>query len=424
MPPAETSVADPVVEPVPSLTAIPESAGIKAPASDFGVDAFFPGEKKLEAPATAKPAAVSGDDAPPAAKTSLAAQVAAKAKPATVVPPAEAKKPEAAPAPAAAEHPEDKLEVDSKSSPATREHFKTLKGVTKTLRGALQAQEAKVSELQSKLEAASKAPSATETAELSRLREEAKQLSDRLLLLDTQNHPKFKAQYEQPKQEALSAAKALLGDKASDAAKLLNLPRAELGKAISDLTKDLPDLDRRDVTDQLYKAWQLEQGGREALAKAGETNSAIRKLTIEEQRAGFGQRWDKIVPSLAENIVKLEVPADATREQRESIERYNEAAAAIRQSAEKVALGAIDEDAIVSHAAKSAAYDFHIGHVMPRIGQEISEMQETIAGLTKELAMYRGKNPKRDIGASLASSEISSKAQSIEELADAAFGKS
>lgn len=416
----ENTVVEPVV-PASPQSVLPEStvAALPKVSADFDVDKFFPKEGEKPAAAPVKPAAVSADDAPPVAPQTLAAKLAAKSKPATP----EAKvAPEAKPAdPVAVEHPEDKMELDAKASVATRENFKNLKGVTKTLRGSLQAQEAKVAELQAKLEAASKAPSATEAAELAKLREESKALSDRLLLIDTKNHPKFKAQFEEPKNAAISAAKELLGDKASGVSKLLDLPRAELGKALSELTKDLNDLDRRDVTDSLYKAWQLEQAGRDALAKAGETHSAIRSKDMQEQKARFGERFEKIIPSLAEHLVKLDVPANATAQQRQSIEDYNSGVTKIRENAEKLALGTIDEDSIVSASAKAAAYDFHIAQVMPRIAQEVSEMQEVIAGLQKELALYHGKNPKRDIGASLVDSHAPAKAQSIEELADQHF---
>lgn len=422
-----TPVEEPSVEPVVPASpqsALPEStvAALPKVSADFDVDKFFPKEEgKPAVVAPAKPAVVSADDAPPSAPQTLAAKLAAKAKPAeTKAPETKAEKPDTE-TPAAVEHPEDKMELDAKASVATRENFKNLKGVTKTLRGSLQAQEAKVADLQAKLDAASKAPSAQETAELAKLREEAKALSDRLLLIDTKNHPKFKAQYEEPKAAAINAAKELLGDKASGIPKLLDMPRAELGKALAEMTKDLPDLDRRDVTDSLYKAWQLEQAGKDALSKAGETYGAIRAKSAEEQKAQFSTRFEKIVPSLSEHLVKLDVPANATPQQRQSIEEYNNGVASIRSNAEKLALGTIDEDSIVSASAKAAAYDFHIAQVMPRMAQEFSEMQEVIAGLQKELALYHGKNPKRDIGASLVDSHAPAKAQSIEELADQHF---
>lgn len=413
----ESTVVEPVVaNPLPDSVA----GALPKVANDYGVDAFFKDDKSPAPVVAEKPAVVSTDDAPPAPKTSLSAQLAAKNKPKVEAPKAEAPKVEAV-IPPVVENPEDKLELDAKASTATREHFKTLKTVTKDLRGSIAAKEAEVAELRAKLEAAAKAPSAAEAAELAKLREESKALSDRLLLIDTQNHPKFKAQFVEPKNAALASAKELLGEKGNDIGKLLNLPRAELGKAVQELTKDMPDMDRLDVAAHVKRAWELEQAGKDALGKAGDTYSAIRSKTVEEQKQLFGSRFDKIAPVLSEHLVKLEIPANATPQQRQEIEAFNAAASNIRASAEKVALGAVDDDAIVSHAAKSAAYDFHIGHVMPRLSQEISEMQEVIAGLTKELSMYRGKNPNRGISASLADSAPSGKPQTIEELADAHF---
>lgn len=416
----ETIVADPVVAGLPESTV----AALPKVSADFDVDKFFPADKKpVTTPAVVeKPAVVTADDAPP---QTLAQKLAAKAKPVekpAATPAPEAKAEVKSAEPAAVENPEDKMELDNKASSATRENFKTLKTVTKELRSTLSTKDREIAEYRAKLEAASKAPSAVEAAELAKLREESKALSDRLLLIDTKNHPKFKAQYEEPKNAALAAAKELLGEKSAGVSKLLDLPRAELGKALSELTKELPDIDRREATDRIYDAWKLQQAGNEALAKAGETNSAIRTKTVEEQKALFGTRFEKVVPSLAEHLVKLDVPQNATPQQRQSIEEYNNGFAKIRENAEKIALGSIDEDSVVNAAAKASAYDFHIGHVMPRISQEISEMQEVIAGLQKELAMYHGKNPKRDISASVSASAPAGNAKSIEEIADAHFG--
>ncbi len=191
---------------------------------------------------------------------------------------------------------------------------------------------------------------------------------------------------------------------------------------MQELTNGLPDMDRLDIAAHVRKAWELEQAGKEALGKAGDTYSAIRSKTVEEQKASFGTTFDKLVPNLLEHMVKLEVPANATTAQRQEIEAYNNGALKIRETAEKAVLGATDQDSIVQHAAKSAAYDFHINHAMPRLLGEVSEMQEVIAGLTKELALYRGKNPNRGINASTSESAPAGKAQTIEELADATFG--
>ncbi len=414
----ETVVVDPKV-------ALPESAAAVLPEvkADFGVDAFF--EKIGKAPEAAapkpveKPVVVSADDAPPAPKGSIAAQFAAKNKP-IAAKPAETVKPVEVAAPVVEPNPEDKLELDAKASTATREHFKTLKSVTKELRASVQQREQELADYKAKLEAASRAPSAAELERLAKLEAENKQFSDELLLTKTEKHPKFIAQFVEPKNQALAAAKELLGEKGSEVSKLLNLPRAELGKAVQELTKDMPDMDRLDVAASVRKAWELEQAGKDALAKAGDTYSSIRTKSAEEQKALFGQRFEKIAPSLAEHLVKLEAPANATPQQRQSVDAYNDAAASIRASAEKAALGAVDDDAVVLHATKSAAYDFH-NQVMPRLMQEFSEQQEVIQGLTKELALYRGKNPNKSISPSLADSAPSSKPQSIEELADAHF---
>lgn len=413
------------------ISAIPESANVQPAEKDYGVDKFFPSDDAQPAPQpapTKKADAISSDDAPPPKKDAapapkpqtLAEKLAAKAKPAekpAETPDPKAEKP-AETAPTTFE--EDQLDLDKKASVPARENFAKLKGITKTIRGQLVAKDREVAELRSKLEAGSKAPTAEQSAELERLRSEHKALNDRLLVIDTQNHPSFQAQYVAPKTAALTAAKELLG-KDVDLAAMLTLPRSEFGKKVSELAKDLPAFDQTDFAQHMRNALQLEQGGRQALAKASETAQAIAAKNGAAQKQVFQQRWDAMRGPVGEHIVKLEVAPDAPADVRSSIEAYNQAVEQLSVNAEKVATAPMDEASIADHSIKAAAYDFHIGHVMPRLSQEIGQMQDTIRQLSKELEGYRSRNPKKDIGPSTGKSgadKVDPASMTIEQLAD------
>lgn len=421
MPPTEEPPVETLEPAAPSVNALPESVAAVVKKADFEsiADQFHPKEtppieKKDETivPETVvekKPVTLAEKIAARAAKPKV------KAEGETIVPPKEEP----------AVNPEDKLELDAKSSTVARENFKVLKGITKGVRDQLITKDREVSDLRTKLEAATKAPTTVDAAKLTRLEAEHKALSDRLLLIDTQNHPTYQAQFVAPKNQALQAAKELLpAEKAGDLNKLMSLPRSELGKAVSELTKDLPDIDRADASQSILAAWKLEQAGSEALKNAGATYQNIRQKTETEQKQIFGQRWQSVAQE--ERIELLEVPADADAETRTDIEAYNADAAAVQTRAEQIALGKVGETDVADFAIKASAYDFHVKRVLPRIGREIGQMQVVINRLTKELEGYRSRNPRRDIThiPGVDNRPPPAKVDSIEAAADAHFGKS
>ena len=426
---------------------LPESVRSAVQPPDIGsvVDQFF--KEPAAAPKPAAPApkpaeSVAPKPTEPAVKPkteTVAERLAARAaKPKVPAENADPKKEEAKPGdapkpegtdpakePEAPKNPEDEINLDPKAHPATAENFKKLRTITKGVRDQLITKDREVQELKSKLQAASVAPTTAQLQELEKLRAEHKALSDRLLVLDTQNHPKFQEQFVLPKQAALAATKELLeasGVKDADLAKLIDLPRGELGKAVAQLTKDLPDLDRSEVASNILQAWQLNEAGRAALKQANQTHSSIRQRTEIEQKQLFESRWGETVKDAAP--VKLEIPADAAPEVRAEYEAFNADVEAIRTRAEQIALTPLTEEQVADHAIKSSAYDFHLKHVQPQLLKAIEARNETIARLTSELEKYRSRNPNRDIRPTptdAGNATPAKTANSIEELADSMY---
>lgn len=388
----------PPVETAPGFKAVPESANVKP--VDYGAIAeqFQNPEPGKLAGETAKPA-VSADDGKPAPK-GLAAQIAERNRPKAAelpVKPAEVppKKTDGAPPPVET-LPEDKIRLDDKVSVAARDGFKQLHGITKTLRQQNADREGELARIKVELETARKTPAATDQAEVAKLREEHKKLSDELLVTRLERHPAFQAQYVAPKQQALEAAQELLGEKGKDLESLLAKPRSELGKAVQELTKDLPDLDRLDAAAHIKRAWELEQGGKQAMAQARQTQDGIQAKTGEQHAQIFKNRFAAMAPSAAEHMVRLEAAEGASAEERQSVEAYNSAMQGIEAEAQKIALGTSDPAAVVDHSIKSALYDFHIRHALPRIGAEFEQMQQIIAAQKKEIEGFRSRSPNRE----------------------------
>ncbi len=408
-----TEVQDPPASPSPAPTivagmgAVPESAGVKPVDFNSLAESFQKAETKAPVqvvqPKENKPV-VNADDAAPALPKGLASRIAEKNKPKVEATPdatQDAKKTDAAPAPEPL--PEDKIKLDEgKTSVAARDGFKQLHGITKSLRQQIAEQTAEVARAKEELDAARKTPAAVDQTEIARLREEHKKLSDELMVTRLERHPSFQTQFVAPKNQALASAKELLGEKVKegDLEALLSKPRTELGKAVQEITKDLPDMDRLDAVAHIKRAWELEQGGRSAMQQARATYEGIQGKSTEQNTQLFKTTFAEMAPSVGEHMVRLEVPADATLEERQSIDSYNGAMQSIEAEAQKIALETSDPKAVVGHSIKSALYDFHIRHALPRLGQEFEQMSQIISAQQKELAGYRSRNPNREISAS------------------------
>lgn len=437
MPPSvETPTLEAAPEPIaPALdSALPESVRAVVPKQDYAatVDQFFKEPAKAPAPPPAAPKAEAPKPpAEPAVKPKTQS-VADKLAERAAAPKVKAEDPPAAPkaeapkadAPPPEKSPEDEVEIDARAANSTKESFLKLKTITKGVRDQLIAKDREAHDLREKLAAAAIAPTTQQLAELERLKAEHKALSDRMLVIDTENHPAFKQQYVEPRNQAIAAAKELLEAneiKDADLAKLINLPRGELGRAVGELTKNLPDLDRAEVAQNVLQAWKLNEAGRAALKSASSTYQGIRQKTEAEQHQLFASRW---TTTAGAGPVKLEIAADATPEQRAEFEAFNTDVEAIRTRAEQIALAPLSEEQVADHAIKSSAYDFHLKHVQPQLLKAITERNETIAELTRQLENYRSRNPNRDIAPTPAGSAEPAKgagAGSIEELANSMY---
>lgn len=423
---------------------VPEGAleGLPEVQKDYGIDSFWKEEgapeKPADKPASTEPAKdeskAEATDALRDSATSLGSRWGAKVKAPEkdvkdlIKPKAEEKqvvtdkttdKPE--------DFPEDKIQLDSRASKTTSEHFKALKEISKAERAAAAKANAELAALRAEYEATKKAPGVVDTTELERIKTEHKAAMDRLLVLDTKNHPAFKAQYVAPREEALAQAKELLDahGKQADLRALLDKPRAEVGKAMEEILKDLPSMDRTEVADHFRKAYKLARDEETALKNARDVNGQITQQELSSHSQAFEKTWGRVAQTFAEHVKPIEVPKGVTLDsmQRAALESYNAAMSlqAIQEDARKIATGTQSMESISEHAIKAAMYERHINHVLPRIGQEFNAMQEIIRGLKAEVEGYRSRNPNRDISSKPDTSTAPTKApSSYEEAWDSA----
>ena len=401
---AEPPVA-PVAAPAPALSgksALPESASFK-PASPSTDEIFsrFEAAKAAEKPGAIAPAPVpdsappkgptpvDAPPAPPAPKDDVASQLTRDFMPES----AKEKVEPVASAPAS-DNPEDKVTLDSKYSAPAHESFKQVKAITKDLRTQLQKANDDLTAARAEAERYKSGSVVVDSPEIATLRAEHDAMSKRLMVLDLQEHPQFKAEFVAPRDASLTAASELLPGK--NLAALLNLPRNEFGKAVSDMAKDLPAFDQTDFASHMRTAYQLKQRGDQAVGKAGEINQALRSKTVDGYKTAFETAYSKTIGGLI-GVKELTAPATATPEQLAEIEAFNGGFKAIRAEAEKIALGASSPEDISRAAIKAAAYEWQGKHVMPLMSKSIKARDSRIAELEAQLSGIRSRNPNLQI---------------------------
>lgn len=284
--------------------------------------------------------------------------------------------------PAASDNPEDKINLGDKASGDTRKHFDSLKGITKTLRTDIAARDARIKELEAKAASGTATP-----ADYEKLKSEHKALSDRLAVVDLQSHPDFAKRFGEPKAKLIGGLNTVLADNKVDGVdlpSLLNKPRPEFAKTVSEIAAKLPAFEQQAFLSDMRQLYTLEGEAKGELARAGEISAALQKKTEADQRAAFAKTWGTLDFN-SDGLEALEIPADASAEEKASIEAYNAGIKGIRTAAEGIAFGKMDEAGVATAATKAAAFDFMRSHAIPRMEAEFSKARALIASLTEEV---------------------------------------
>jgi hypothetical protein len=300
-------------------------------------------------------------------------------------------------APATVEHPEAKLELDSKSSASAKDAFKTVKTIAADLRKSEAEKSAKIAELEARLKTAPAGMVPAEEA--NKYQAQIKELSDRLMVLDLQSHPSFKTQFTIPKQERLDAAKELLvmnQQSEIEPKAMLSLSRAEFGKAVSEAASKLTPYDSAEFSAAMREAYKLNQSEQQAAQKAGETLQAINQNNQSKGTQTFEKVWSETIGKASEFSVEFQIPDKATPEQVEKLQAHNDSLKAISTKARQYALQPKSADEVASNAIKAAMFEHQQQHILPAILGDYENKVRELNALKQQLAAIKGKNPNRE----------------------------
>jgi hypothetical protein len=383
-------------------TPVSESSPVTPSTKSMISDVFAgkpPGTTPAPAAAPAKPAEAAAPAAEPAKPQTLHDRAAPKPEPAKT---------------AEAEWPHEKAELPANASPEAKQNFANLKASMKkdwlaeknaraqaeqqlaTYRTAQPADQTKLTELQTQLQAA----------------------HDRLMILDTQNHPDFVKQYVAPKTQALTAATEVLAynNIELDAAGLLAKPLKDFSAAVAEATKNMNSMDANTVQSELRNAYRLAGEERKALANAGDLHKAIQSKAAQAARDAFEAVTKEM--SGSDFLARFETPEGASPEEKAANDAYNSGVDGIRASAEKYAFGKLDEKAVGSLAYKGAMLDFMQSHVVPRLSAEYAKLKASHGELLEQLKAVKGDRAPNPAGERAAGDGA---APTVKEMVDKAF---
>lgn len=278
------------------------------------------------------------------------------------------------------------------------------------------------SEAVAQLEVMKKATPA-DVADVAKLKADLQTAHDRLAILDIKSTPDFQNQFVAPREKALAEAQTVLTDNAIEGAPkmgdLLDKPRAEFAKTVSELAKQLPAYDQAAFAASMREAYRLHGEEKGVLDKAGEFQRNLQAKMAQTQRNAFDTTWKEF----GDKVKPLPMPDNATAEVRADVDAYNTEMASIRTRAEQFAFGKLDEKGVSDMAAKAATLDFMAGKVIPRMQREFDQAAALIQDLTTELTAIKGKKNPGTFDAGDAPGAVDTSKMSIHELSLHMFGK-
>jgi len=406
----------------PAPTAPPAPASAPAPVA--------PPLPKAQADSTPKPAGkVAPSNLPPKAPQTvdnkleqLSRQILepAETPAAQPAPKPEAKheaKPEAKAEPAAEKSPFDGMELPANATEAQQSNFKALK--TKAAEEVNRLKN-EVAAARKEAETYKKATPA-DAADLQRIQQELREAQDRLAVFDLSSHPDFRKQYVEPKLKALATAHTLLTDNAVEGAPdiktLLDKPRNEFSKALTEAAQKLPLFDQAEFMASAREAYRLHGEEKGALAKAGELRASLQAKAAQEARTAFEASRGEF----SQKIPVLEVPEGATEEVAKEIAAYNKARENAFVQAEKYTFGQMTERQVADLAVRAAALEMVADHSIPMLQRQLKEARTLINAQNEQL---KGIAAKKNPGsfASPGDAGKPQQAKSLDELAKQMLG--
>ncbi len=374
---------------------------------DFATKFFADGGLNPQVP----PPAPVAPAIPPAAKTPAAAPAPAPAPapvapkadapPASDAPPPEKKAPsifdktpkkDSAKTPAAPADPFAGIEPPANLSEQGVKDWKTFR---EKAAGELAKAQKEIADRDARL-ATYQTAAPAENAESIRLKENYQKAIDRLAILDVQSDPRHVERFVAPRNAALQEVADVLSftdKKMPDLGVMMAKSPKDFNASVAELTKDLNSMDATVVQTNMRNAYKLAQAEQQALAKPAELQQQMRERQAAIQKKAFDESFQEL--GIGDGMFgALEIPDDASPEDRAEFESINSTFAAVRPTAEKYAFAAAGPKELARISQKAALHDVYMNTVIPRMDKEHRFALAELAKAKKELdAIKAAKHP-------------------------------
>lgn len=318
---------------------------------------------------------------------------------------------------AAAKDAFESMELPAGASEAQKSNFKALKAQAAEEVNRLKNERATLTK---ELETYKKATPADRANE-ERLASELKSAQDRLAVYDVSSHPDFVRQYVEPKKKALGIAESLANDyaltNASELKALIDLPRPEFAKRLTEMAAAMPAFDQNKFFTSMDEARNLQQQEAGALTKAGELRAGMQAKAAQEARTAFEASRGEF----SQRIPVMEIPDGANEETIKEVTAFNKAREQALSEAETLTFGSMNERQTADVAVQAAALKMVATHQLPMMERQLKEARAIIASQNEQL---KGIAAKKNPGASASSSNdhTASAPKNLKDLARQVFG--
>lgn len=282
---------------------------------------------------------------------------------------------------------ENPLESTKGMSPAAGEKFTAIKKSRDEFRTKAEQHEASLKALQAEIEKLKSTPQTQAVSDsiqkqLDEIKKERDELSEAVRLSSVENHPRFKAYFNQKTTEAVNLAKNAVGAEHADKiAKLITLPDGDYRtEKIEELMSELSTLRASRLGSALVEYDKVMQERAAEVAKAGETYN---KLQSEGQQMTERQK--------AEQAAKVENLIKTTTEKARSLSAFqlskddtahNEQVAKNEAFVRDFFTGKAPEN-VASFVPYLAAEAVHMKEkVIPQLQDELEKYKKQVEGLT------------------------------------------
>lgn len=282
----------------------------------------------------------------------------------------------------------DEPELPKGASKATREHWDALKAKHQE---QVSKYETQIAELKKKTEIIGDGDPDDVQAKLERY----DKLEKRIAELDLESSPEFQDRFDRPKQAAVEEMNKILerNKQGMTAEELLKLSEEDREDEVSSIIDNLRSLPRENFLNAYRAAEKLSKERADALETAKETSAALQRKAQADGLRAMKEARDSIFKENDAFFTPLEVSKNATDEEKQIANSYNDSLKSLNSNVEKYANAKTPEE-VAKASTKAAICDHLIGQTLPRLGETFSGMQKQIKAMEDTIRKLGGASPR------------------------------